>query len=62
VGTWYGEEMKKGIFSMMNYWFPLEGKLSMHCPVILEKREMSASSLDSLEPEKLPSRPIKIEP
>ena len=29
--TWYGGEMKKGIFSMMNYWLPLEGKLSMHC-------------------------------
>ena len=31
LGTWYGGEMKKGIFSMMNYWLPLEGKLSMHC-------------------------------
>jgi phosphoenolpyruvate carboxykinase (ATP) len=30
-GSWYGGEMKKGIFSMMNYWLPLEGKLSMHC-------------------------------
>ncbi len=30
-GTWYGGEMKKGIFSMMNYWLPLDGKLSMHC-------------------------------
>ncbi len=30
-GTWYGGEMKKGIFSMVNYWLPLEGKLSMHC-------------------------------
>lgn len=30
-GTWYGGEMKKGIFSMMNYWLPLAGKLSMHC-------------------------------
>ena len=30
-GTWYGGEMKKGIFSMMNYWLPLEGKLPMHC-------------------------------
>ena len=30
-GTWYGGEMKKGIFSMMNYWLPLEGKMSMHC-------------------------------
>ncbi|MBK1973213.1 phosphoenolpyruvate carboxykinase (ATP) [Campylobacter sp. TTU-622] len=30
-GTYYGGEMKKGIFSMMNYWLPLENKLSMHC-------------------------------
>ncbi|SFV61309.1 Phosphoenolpyruvate carboxykinase [ATP] [hydrothermal vent metagenome] len=30
-GTWYGGELKKGIFSMMNYWLPLEGKLAMHC-------------------------------
>ncbi len=30
-GTWYGGEMKKGIFTMMNYWLPLEDKLSMHC-------------------------------
>ncbi|HIP03142.1 MAG TPA: phosphoenolpyruvate carboxykinase (ATP), partial [Campylobacterales bacterium] len=30
-GTSYGGEMKKGIFSMMNYWLPLEGKLAMHC-------------------------------
>jgi len=30
-GTWYGGELKKGIFSMMNYWLPLDNKLSMHC-------------------------------
>ena len=30
-GTWYGGEMKKGIFSMMNYWLPLEGTMPMHC-------------------------------
>jgi phosphoenolpyruvate carboxykinase (ATP) len=30
-GTWYGGEIKKGIFTMMNYWLPLEEKLSMHC-------------------------------
>jgi phosphoenolpyruvate carboxykinase (ATP) len=30
-GTWYGGEIKKGIFSMMNYWLPLENKLPMHC-------------------------------
>lgn len=27
----YGGEMKKGIFSMMNYWLPLDGVMSMHC-------------------------------
>ena len=30
-GTHYGGEMKKGIFSMMNYWLPLKGDLGMHC-------------------------------
>lgn len=31
LGTWYGGENKKGIFSLMNYWLPLEGVMSMHC-------------------------------
>nr|AIT70078.1 phosphoenolpyruvate carboxykinase [Ishige okamurae] len=31
TGTWYGGEMKKGIFSMMNYWLPLDGIMAMHC-------------------------------
>jgi phosphoenolpyruvate carboxykinase (ATP) len=30
-GTWYGGEMKKGIFSVMNYYLPLRGIASMHC-------------------------------
>ncbi|MDR2904401.1 MAG: phosphoenolpyruvate carboxykinase (ATP) [Helicobacteraceae bacterium] len=30
-GTYYGGEMKKGIFTMMNYWLPLQNILSMHC-------------------------------
>lgn len=30
-GTWYGGEMKKGIFSIMNYLLPLNGMASMHC-------------------------------
>jgi len=30
-GTWYGGEMKKGIFSMMNYYLPLKGIAAMHC-------------------------------
>ncbi len=31
LNTWYGGEMKKGIFSMMNYFLPLKGMASMHC-------------------------------
>jgi len=31
AGTWYGGEMKKGIFSIMNYFLPLEGIGSFHC-------------------------------
>ncbi|MDO8928896.1 MAG: phosphoenolpyruvate carboxykinase (ATP), partial [Bacteroidota bacterium] len=30
-GTWYGGEMKKGIFALMNYYLPLRGIASMHC-------------------------------
>lgn len=30
-GTWYGGEMKKGIFSLMNFYLPLKGIASMHC-------------------------------
>ncbi len=36
-GTWYAGEMKKGVFSMMNYWLPLEGKLPMHCSANIGK-------------------------
>ena len=31
INTWYGGEMKKGMFSMMNYFLPLRGIASMHC-------------------------------
>ena len=31
INTWYGGEMKKGLFSMMNYYLPLKGIASMHC-------------------------------
>ncbi len=31
INTWYGGEMKKGMFSMMNYYLPLQGMASMHC-------------------------------
>ncbi len=30
-GTWYGGEMKKGLFGIMNYYMPLKGISSMHC-------------------------------
>ena len=30
-GTWYGGEMKKGIFALMNYYLPLQGVAAMHC-------------------------------
>ena len=31
INTWYGGEMKKGLFSMMNYYLPLKGVAAMHC-------------------------------
>ena len=31
INTWYGGEMKKGMFSMMNYYLPLRGIAAMHC-------------------------------
>ena len=31
LNTWYGGEMKKGMFSMQNYFLPLQGMASMHC-------------------------------
>jgi len=43
-GTWYGGEHKKGIFSLMNYWLPLESppQLPMHCSSIVGKDGDSA--------------------
>lgn len=37
-GTWYGGEMKKGIFSVMNYFLPLRGIASMHCSANVGKK------------------------
>lgn len=36
-GSWYGGEMKKGIFTMMNYYLPLQGMASMHCSANMGK-------------------------
>lgn len=41
-GTWYGGENKKGIFSLMNYWLPLDGNLPMHCSANVGKDGDSA--------------------
>lgn len=37
LGTWYGGENKKGIFSLMNYWLPLERTMPMHCSSNVDK-------------------------
>ena len=37
VNTWYGGEMKKGLFSMMNYFLPLKGIAAMHCSANTDK-------------------------
>ena len=37
INTWYGGEMKKGMFSMMNYFLPLKGMASMHCSANTDK-------------------------
>jgi phosphoenolpyruvate carboxykinase (ATP) len=37
-GTWYGGEMKKGMFAMMNYYLPLKGIASMHCSANVGKK------------------------
>jgi phosphoenolpyruvate carboxykinase (ATP) len=37
INTWYGGEMKKGMFSMMNYYLPLKGIASMHCSANTDK-------------------------
>ena len=37
INTWYGGEMKKGMFSMMNYYLPQSGIASMHCSANTDK-------------------------
>jgi phosphoenolpyruvate carboxykinase (ATP) len=41
-GTWYGGEMKKGVFALMNYYLPLKGIASMHCSANVGKNEDTA--------------------
>ena len=43
LNTWYGGEMKKGIFSIMNYLNPLKGIASMHCSANTDKEGKSTA-------------------
>ena len=43
LNTWYGGEMKKGMFSMMNYFNPLRGIASMHCSANTDKAGKSTA-------------------
>ena len=43
INTWYGGEMKKGIFSLMNYYNPLRGIASMHCSANTDKEGKSTA-------------------
>ncbi|MDP4265904.1 MAG: phosphoenolpyruvate carboxykinase (ATP) [Bacteroidota bacterium] len=42
AGTWYGGEIKKGMFSIMNYFLPLKGMPSMHCSANMAKNGETA--------------------
>ena len=42
INTWYGGEMKKGMFSMMNYYLPLKGIASMHCSANTNEKNETA--------------------
>ena len=48
INTWYGGEMKKGMFSMMNYYLPLKGIASMHCSANTEMEGKNTSILFGL--------------
>ena len=43
LNTWYGGEMKKGMFSIMNYMNPLRGIASMHCSANTDKEGKSSA-------------------
>ena len=43
LNTWYGGEMKKGMFSMMNYYLPLKGIAAMHCSRLVTLKATTVS-------------------
>ena len=59
-GTWYGGEMKKGMFSVMNYLLPLQGIASMHCSANVGKDGSTAIFSGCPGQEKPPSPPTPI--
>ncbi len=58
-GTWYGGEIKKGFFSIMNYYLPLEGMAAMHCSANQGKTETPPCFSVCREQAKPPSRPTR---
>ena len=42
LGTWYGGENKKGIFSLMNYWLPMNDIMTMHCSANIGEKKDTA--------------------
>ena len=48
LGTEYAGEMKKGVFTMMNYFVPKRGVLSMHCSATADKKTGRSSLLFGL--------------
>ena len=42
LGTWYGGENKKGVFSLMNYWLPMQNVMTMHCSANVGKNNDTA--------------------
>ncbi len=60
LGTLYAGEMKKGVFTAMNYLMPKQGVLSMHCSANEGLAATSLSSSDSPAPARQPSRPTHI--
>ena len=50
LNTWYGGEMKKGMFSMMNYYLPLKGIAAMHCSA---NTDMNGENTAIFDPKRL---------